>query len=214
MTRVVLAVAAMALGAGSQALARPVSYEGGWTVIEETDRQSTALWVHKTLNPRLSLGVRSEWDRKQDVVLNGVQATYLVNRWFGENYQANLYAFGGAGAATGVETRAGITRPAVFAGLLADWETRRLFVSYRARALEAGAADATFMQAARIGVAPYEGDTGDLHTWVMIEVDHRPDNDDPVGVTPLLRFFKGAALFEAGWSVTDNEPLVNFTYRF
>lgn len=214
MTRVVLAAAALAIGAMHAAHARPVSYQGGWTVIEETDRQSTALWAHYTLNPKLSIGVRSEWDRKQDFILNGVQATYLVKRWFGENYQANVYAFGGAGAATGVDARAGITRPAGFIGVLADWETRSLFASYRARALEAGAADSSFMQAARLGFAPYEGDTGDLHTWLMVEVDHRPENDKPVGVTPLVRFFKGPALFEAGWSVTDNEPLINFTYRF
>ena len=80
--------------------------------------------------------------------------------------------------------------------------------------LEAGAFGASFMQAARVGYAPYEGDTGDLHTWLMIEVDHRPENDEPVGVTPLVRFFKDAALFEIGWSVTDNQPLANFTYRF
>lgn len=214
MTRFVVAVAALIIGASHAAHARPVSYEGGWTVLEETDRQSTSLLVHYTATPKLSIGLRSEWDRKQDYVLNGVQATYLVKRWFGENYQANVYAFGGAGAATGIDTRAGITRPAGFVGILADWETRSLFASYRARAIEAGDADASFMQAGRVGFAPYEGDTGDLHTWLMVEIDHRPENADPIGVTPLVRFFKGAALFEAGWSITDNEPLINFTYRF
>ena len=48
----------------------------------------------------------------------------------------------------------------------------------------------------------------------MVEIDHPPDNDIPVDVTPLVRFFKGAALFEAGWSVRDSRPLINFTYRF
>ena len=52
----------------------------------------------------------------------------------------------------------------------------------------------------------------------MVEVDHRSsntsNNTNEVGVTPVVRLFKGAALLELGWSITDDEPLVNFTYRF
>lgn len=217
MARTVCAVVALGVTASlaaPAASARPVSYQGGWTAIEETDRQSTALWVHYTVNPQLSLGYRGEWDRRQDVLFQGGQATYLVNRWFGDNHQANLYAIAGAGVAAGVDDNTADASPAGFLGVLADWETRRLFASYRARAFEAGAVDASAFQAARLGVAPYEGDTGDLHTWLMLEVDHRPDSADPVGVTPLLRFFKGSALFEFGWSVTDDQPLINFQYRF
>ena len=216
MARFIAAVAALATCAMPPALhARPVSYEGGWTLIEETDRQSTALWTHYTVSPNLSIGLRNEWDRKSDFLFNGVQATYLAKRWFGENYQANIYSFAGAGVASGVNGNPANTVGAGFVGILADWETRRWFVSYKARLFEGGEIiDTAFMQAARIGYAPYEGNTGDLHTWLMVEVDHRPDNVDPVGVTPLIRFFKGAALLEVGWSVTDNEPLVNFTYRF
>jgi len=215
MTRLFAAVIALLVSMmPNYALARPVSYQGGWTVIQSTDRQSTSLWAHYTFTPKFSLGWRSEWDRRQDFVFNGVQGTYLAKRWFGEDYQANLYATGGVGAATGVDSNVDDTDPAVFAGVIADWETRRLFVSYRNRILEAGDVDASFFQAARVGLAPYEGDTNDLHTWLMIEVDHRPDNADPVGVTPLVRFFKGSAMLEAGWSITDNQPLINFTYRF
>lgn len=196
------------------ALARPVSYVGGWTFIEETDRQSTAVLTHYTLTPDLSLGYRGEWDRKDDVLFNGVQATWLVNRWFGEDYQGNLYAYAGAGIAEGIKSNPADQNAAGFIGVLADWETRRWFLSYKARGFEAGPIDASFMQAGRIGFAPYEGDTGDLHTWLMIEIDHRPESDEPVGVTPLVRFFKGTALLELGWSVTDDQPLINFTYRF
>lgn len=196
------------------AQARPVSYQGGWTLIEETDRQSTSVLGHYTLNPKLSIGARWEWDRQDDVSFYGLQATYLVKRWFGEDYQANLYAFAGAGVAEGVDDNLASLNEAGMIGVLADWETRRWFVSYRARAFDAGRVDRSFFQAARLGVAPYIGNTNDLHTWLMVEFDNRPDNDEPIGVTPLVRFFKGAALFEAGWSVTDNEPLINFTYRF
>jgi len=71
-------------------LARPVSYQGGWKLIQSTDRQSTSVWTHYTFTPKFSLGWHSEWDRQQDFIFNGVQATYLAKRWFGENYQANI----------------------------------------------------------------------------------------------------------------------------
>jgi len=70
------------------------------------------------------------------------------------------------------------------------------------------------MQAARVGFAPYEGDTGDLHTWLMLEIDHRPKNEDDLALTPLIRLFKGPVLIEAGYNLTANQPLINFTYRF
>lgn len=218
MTRLMIALAATVLTGTlllmPSAEARPVSYAGGWTVIEETDRQSTSLWVHYTVTPKWSVGGRTEWDRQQDFVFNGVQGTYLAKRWFGENFQANLYAIGGAGIANGIDDNPVGARASGFIGALADWETRRLFTSYRVRYLEAGDVGHGFVQAARAGFAPYVGDTGDLHTWLMVEVDHRPNNENEIGVTPLIRFFKGGALFEFGWSLTDNEPLVNFTYRF
>lgn len=214
MTHRICVAAAMALAMPIAAQARPVSYEGGWTLIEETDRQSTALWVHYTPHPRYSIGYRGEWDRQGDILFNGVQATVLGHRWFGENYQANLYAFAGAGVAEGVGDNPLGQEAAGFAGVLADWETRRLFVSYKARAFEAGELDASFVQAARLGFAPYEGDMGDLHTWLMVEFDHRPDSDEPVDVTPLVRFFKGSLLVELGWSLESEEPLANLVYRF
>lgn len=202
------------LGIASDAVARPVSYAGGWTLIIDTDRQSTTSLIHFTPDARYSLGGRVEHDRQSDILFTGAQATWLAKRWFGEEHQANLYVWGAAGVAQGVGDNLGGETAAVQAGIMADWETRRLFVSYRASARDFGSLDASAMQAARIGFAPYEGDTGDLHTWLMVEVDNRPDNPEPWGVTPLVRFFYGPALFEAGWSVTDNQPLVNLQFRF
>lgn len=218
MARYTCAVAALGCGLAvaitTPALARPVSYQGGWTIIEETNRQNTSFWLHYTLNPKLSVGYRGEWDRQMDVMFNGGQATYLVNRWFGENYQGNVYAFAGAGVAEGVNDNPASAAFASFAGVMADWETRRWFASYQARAFDAGEVDKSFAHRGKVGVAPYVGNTGDLHTWLMVEVDHRPDNANPVGVTPMVRFFTGPTLLELGWSVTDDQPLINFAYRF
>jgi hypothetical protein len=201
-------------GLATHAVARPVSYAGGWTLIEETDRQATTGILHYTPDATYSVGARIEWDRRDDVLFTGVQGTWLAKRWFGEDYQANLYFWGAAGLAKGVNDNPGDTRAGVQLGLMSDWETRRWFLSYRASMRDFGTLDRSAMQAARVGWAPYEGDTGDLHTWLMVELDQRSELPEPVGVTPLVRFFYGPAMIEAGWSVTDDEPLINFQYRF
>lgn len=196
------------------AFARPVSYAGGWTLIEETDRQSTSGLLHYSPSAAYSLGLRAEWDRTEDILFTGVQGTWLAKRWFGEDHQANLYFWGAAGLAEAVGSNSGDDSFGTQIGVMADWETRRLFIGYRATARDFGSLDKSAMQAVRVGFAPYEGDTDELHTWLMLEVDQRPDADEPIGVTPLVRFFYGSALFEAGWSVTDDQPLINFQYRF
>ncbi len=214
MLRKIATISAIGLGLAASAHARPVSYVGGWALIEESDRQSTSLLAHYTPDPAFSIGWKSEWDRQNDIALHGPQFTYLAKRWFGEDYQANLYAFTGVGWLEGVDSNLLSAEGMGYVGLLADWETRSLFASYKTRYLDSHSLDGNFMQAARVGWAPYEGDTGDLHTWLMLEVDHRPDNGRELGVTPLVRLFKDTALLELGWSLTDDQPLINFTYRF
>ena len=194
--------------------ARPVSYTGGWTFIEESDRRSTSALHHYTLAPQWSLGVRAEKDRDRDFAIFSLHPVFLAKRWFGRDHQANLYLHGGIGIATGTDGNPLDDEMAAYAGVMADWETRSLFASYRNRYLDAGHFGDGFMQAIRGGFAPYEGDTGDLHTWLMLEVDHRPEDDKVVTVTPLIRLFKGPLLFEAGYNLSVHQPLINFTYRF
>ncbi|MEO1574169.1 MAG: hypothetical protein AAFU65_04330 [Pseudomonadota bacterium] len=211
MTRTASAIAALVLCVAAHG--RPVSYVGGWTVIEASNRQATSVLVHYTPHPRLSVGWRSEWDRAMSLSFHGAQFTTLAKRWFGENYQGNVYGLAGIGVASGVDDNTAGSETAAIAGVMADWETRRYFASYTARGLEAGDVGGGFYQAARVGVAPYIGGTDDLHTWLMLEIDHRPTFRHAVDATPLLRFFKGAALLELGWSLRDETALVNFTYR-
>ena len=213
MLKLVLITATL-LTLSTEAFARPVSYAGGWTLIEETDRQSTSALVHYSPSAFYSIGARADWDRKNDILFTGAQGTWLAKRWFGEDHQANLYFWGAAGLAQGIDSNDNNDEFGTQVGVMADWETRRLFVSYRASGRDFGKLDKSAMQAARVGFAPYKGKTGQLHTWLMLELDQRPNNDEPIGVTPLLRFFYGTALFEAGWSVTDDQPLLNFQYRF
>jgi hypothetical protein len=166
------------------------------------------------LNYNLSVGVRYEWQRGSDTRVTAVQPTFLAKRWFGRDYQANLYFSGGVGTAERRTARVADSDTAKFVGVMADWETRSLFVSYEGRRMNLGQLGSQTMHAARVGWAPYEGDTGALHTWLMLEVDRREHLDERTSVTPLLRFFKGPALLEVGYNLSDPSPLFNFTYRF
>ena len=58
------------------------------------------------------------------------------------------------------------------------------------------------------GIAPYIGDYGDLHTWVMLQIQHTPKLEtEEINVTPLLRFFKNVYLVESGVSL-DGEIIL------
>ena len=209
-----IAVASLILSTCSLTQARPVSYTGGWTLIEATNRASTTGLVHYSPTHNFSVGLRHEWQREDDVKLTAIQPTLLVKRWFGREYQGNFYLTGGLGTAKDESANNLGSDTASFVGVMADWETRTLFASYEARFLEQGVLGNHSMHAARVGWAPYAGDTGELHTWFMLEVDRRGHFENKTSVTPLLRFFKGPALLELGYNLTDPSPLVNFTYRF
>ncbi len=138
----------------------------------------------------------------------------LLKRWNKPDSQANLYLKSGVGAAYSDHGAFDHeTEPAFYTGLAADWEDRRFFTSYENRFTEAGDIDDFFMQSARVGVAPYIGEYGDIHTWLMLQVDHQPEAEDKVTVTPLVRFFKGVHLVEAGMN-NNGELLFNYVIRY
>ncbi|MFK7838963.1 MAG: hypothetical protein AB8B83_01420 [Bdellovibrionales bacterium] len=194
--------------------ARPVSYPGGWTVMLRNNGESNSAHVHYSPSAKMSIGVRSEYMRDDDFYFNGAQINYLAKRWNKKHSQANFYLQSAVGLAySDAGEFDGETDAAGFVGMAADWEDRRYFVSYQNRYFEAGDIHDSFHQSGRIGIAPYIGDYGDLHTWLMLQVDHDPENDEKVSVTPLVRLFKDMHLMEAGISNQGN-ILFNYFVRF
>lgn len=202
-----LALAALAASAS----ARPVSYAGGWTVMQENNGMYSSLHLHYSPTATDSIGLYTENNWDMDAVFTGLQYNRLVKRWNAPQSQGNLYLKLGAGAADpyGEDGQ----RAAGFAGLAADWETRRVFVSYDVRARDYGS-DQSVSHAARVGLAPYVAGYGDLHTWAMVQVENHPEADNPVQVTPLLRLFTGPVLVEAGYTLEEDRFLLNWIYRF
>jgi hypothetical protein len=139
--------------------------------------------------------------------------TWLARRWNLPDAQANLYVRGGAGGAWSDSSDGDRSEPAGSAGLAFDAENRRIYGSYENRYVEAGDIYGGFEQKFRLGFAPYVAEYGALHTWLILQVDHRPESTDALVWTPMVRLFKGDVMIEAG--VSDSEEILfNLTVRF
>ncbi|MEM1376768.1 MAG: hypothetical protein AAGG69_05200 [Pseudomonadota bacterium] len=204
-------VAATTVLEANVADARPVSYPGGATVMQKNNGFHSSIHAHYSPTFQDSIGLYSERNWAEDWHFTGVQYNRLVKRWNEKDSQANLYFKGGIGQADAFGE--GGVDFASFAGVAADWETRRWFTSYEARAYDLGF-DQTVRHAARIGVAPYIGDFGDLHTWLMLQVENQPDSETPTTLTPLVRFFYDVQLVEIGYTPETERFMANWIVRF
>lgn len=173
------------------------------------DTDSNAIHMHYSPTAKYSVGWRHEYLRGSKANVDAVQLNYLLKRWNNPGSQANFYLKSGAGVAYDDSDYA----PAAFGGMATDWETRRYFVSYENRFFWGDDIEKFAKHKARVGVAPYIGDYGDIHTWLMLQTDYDAGAQDSFSVTPLVRFFKGPALLEAGYNL-DGGALFNFVYRF
>ncbi len=212
--RLLFYISALFIGFASSAMARPVSYPDGWTFMQMNDAMSNAVHVHYSPTAKYSIGYKGEYFRDDEWQFHGLQLNNLLKRWNQPESQANFYVKSGLGLAYSDQNGFDYeTEAAGFVGIATDWENRRFFTSYENRAIYAGDINKEFSQKARVGVAPYIGDYGDVHTWLMLQVDHIPTAEDELTVTPLVRFFKGPSLLESGVNNKGN-VLFNFVYRF
>lgn len=213
--RTLIALVLLICAIPATAWARPVSYAGGWTLATYNDGDSDSGIIHYSPKADRSFGFREEYFREKRWLMSAGQFNALVKRWNMPAWQANTYVKSGMGLAYkchGVpRTR---TDLAMFTGFAADWENRQYYVSYENRLIYAGHIDKDFEQKARVGIAPYIGDYGDIHTWLMAEVRYFTGlKEDKFMVTPLVRFFKGAIMAEVGCSI-KGDVLFNWIMYF
>lgn len=198
----------------SQAHARPVSYPSGITGMFLNNGDRNSVHIHYSPTAKYSIGYKGEYWRDNDYMINAVKINNLLKRWNKKDSQANAYLRSGVGVATSFSgPHDGESNAAAFTGIALDWEDRRFFTSYSNRYTQAGDIDDFYMQSARVGVAPYIGEYGDLHTWLMVDVEHKPERDDVFTVTPMVRLFKGVNLMEAGIS-DQGDVLFNWIIRY
>lgn len=187
---------------------RPISYPGGTTVMVGRDAMADMVHADYTLTKDWAVGWASTFDRDDDTSTHGPQITRGW-RWNYPDSQANLYVSGGAGPAR-VDDR---LRASAWGGASLDWEDRRWYTQAGASAQAIEGGPDRFRQSARVGVAPYVAEAGDLHSWIMLQLDHTPGARSRWTATPLLRQFYGDYLWEAGVS-TRGDVLLNLTKTF
>ena len=194
-------------------IARPISYPGGWTVMQMNGWELSRFHAHYSFQKTDSLGVNVEKYHDLDRMNYHIQWNRLLQRRNTRYSQANLYFK----LQTGFAFQLKEFSPGVSLGVAGDWETRRYFVSYGAMCTYAGVIDpGSFHQQARFGIAPYIGDYGSLHTWLMVQFEHHLYELDPQVVwvvMPMVRLFKGVYLIEFG--LNDNMKIIfNWVIRF
>jgi DNA-binding transcriptional MerR regulator len=200
---------AVALAAAT-AQAKPLSYVGGTMVMQENDETGHMLSVDYTFDPHYAIGLYAKRESGgREFTTAGPQFNTLIKRWNLPDGQGNIFNMTGAG----VSDYRGGARFSAWTGFLADYETRRVFLSWEPRLMYADGIEKSFWERARVGVAPYLGNYEDLNTWLMVQVDHHPMKDHAFAVTPLVRFFYKTELVEAGYS-SDNRLMLNWQLQF
>lgn len=201
-----LALAAACVLAPSGAGAKPIAYAKGKTVMLEygagTMDEFQAFYAPSY---RASFGVGwtrlgSEDGPKTD--LRYLRANLLVHRWNLPGAQANVFAWGGLGEARTEGASAGMLREA---GFQVDYETRRVYASFKADLFETGHLSHR-IDTLQLGWAPYAHDYDTLATWIVLQGRAYTGGVEPRTETALLlRLFKGGTWVEAG--VTTDRKL-------
>lgn len=199
--------AAALLPLSGTAHGKPVSYVGGLMVMQENDAGGHTAGMDYTLTPRMAVGIHAQRHiRGDNFSMFGPQLNFLVRRWNAPRSQGNIFAMAGGG--TTIDRR-GEMRPVGWAGALADYETRSLFVSYEVRAMYAARVERFLWQRARAGVAFFPVDYNRVSPWAMVQVDHRDEKhlgshagarEPKTEITPLVRVMYKAFLIEGGVS--------------
>lgn len=176
-------------------------------LMQENDAGGHTVGMDYTITPRMAVAFHAQYHiRGDNFTMLGPQLNFVVRRWNAPRSQGNIFATVGAGTAI---DRRGDMRSAGWIGMLADWETRSLFVSYEARATAATKVERSLWQRARAGVAFYPVDYDRISPWAMVQIDHRAEKhlslhagarEPKVEITPLVRVMYKAFLIEGGVS--------------
>ena len=209
-------IGALAFMAPALTVAKPIAFANGTTVMVEygadTMKEAQVFYA-----PRfdLSWGIgHVEFDSAESSDTDRVtyaRLNYLVHRWNLESAQANVFAWGGLGAATG-NTFSG-AQLAGNVGAQLDYETRRIYGSLKTD-LQTCDAFSVRVDTLQLGLAPYKHDYDQLATWFVIQLrDYTGGIQRGLEKAALLRLFKGGAWIEAGIT-TDHKVQAMAMFNF
>ena len=192
---------------------RPVSYTGGTTVMGMNNGDMVSSHIHYSPKYFYSIGYRFEYWKDKDYVNHFLQGNYLLKRFNEPTSQANIYIKSGVGTSTYLEGIKDYNR-SYFISSSTDWETQRLYANYAIRYTDVDKIEEFLLHSGAAGFAPYIGDYGDLHSWILYTFRYNKDkNKNRLSHGPKLRFFKSVNLLEIGLN-NNKELILNLIIRF
>ena len=179
---------------------RPISYSGGHTLMHFNDSMKESIYYHYSPIYKFSIGLESIQNKVFSTNETNIRFTYLLNRKNKKLSQRNLYF-----------QSAFSSKDNNYAyGMHGDWETRRYFIGFDYKEVK-NIIDYTDKHI-QLGVAPYLGEYGDLHTWLMVKTKKNSLNNKQI-TYPVIKFFKGNVLLELGYDKKTDWD-IHFMYRF
>ena len=167
-----------------------------------SDNMKDSLYYHYSPSYKYSVGIENLKDKNLRDDYSYLRFTYLINRKNNLHSQRNLYF------QSGLSTKSGND---LFYGIHGDWETRRWFLGFDIKKVE-NRLKSYNQNHIQIGFAPYLGEYGDIHTWLMLKTK-KTSIKDKRSSYPALKFFKGNTLLEFGYNnKTDWD--IHLMYRF
>jgi hypothetical protein len=186
------------LALSENAAAHPTIYRDGFVFDSMNSKDDSSLNLHYSLHPRFSLGVHGLRENQKDRDFYTLTSYSGIRLWRknAENYQANAYAYGGVGATR----QSNSTQPAFYAGAQADIEDRRWLLMGKFESMQFRKFRDLYTSTLRLAFAPYEGQAGEIHSWIIGQYDYQPHEPKAHDVSALMRFFYKNILLEAGSS--------------
>ncbi len=192
-------------------LAHPVSYGGATGVMTWNQPFMSDSWVTYSFRPDTAIAGRFMRMQMKEGELNysGLQLDYLLKRWNGDNYQANIYIYGGGGHVT-LDEKIG---NGSLGGAEADIENRKYYALIKAESMRPTVGEDFNHVEARLGIAPYEAEYNEMASWFMVQAQWHPRLEKKFVLTPLARIFYKSFLLETGVSL-DGDWMMNFMFHF
>jgi hypothetical protein len=181
----------------SRGFSHPVAFKGAWSFMAFNQPDMLDWQLVYSFERKFSLGVDFFRDTMEgpDRYFLIPRLAWLVNRWNGDGYQANIYVYGGVGIAN----KQSQTDFAAEGSIETDYETRKFYISGKATVVASKISDTLAIYQFRTGFAPYEGDFEALHSWLIAQVQYLPfAKEEQLRVGPVLRLFYRNVLWELG----------------
>ena len=197
-------------------IAKPIAFAGGTTVMGEYGAGTMEeVQVFYAPSHHYSVGggyLRLDSDVDESVTnIAYARGSYLVKRWNMAAAQANVFVWGGAGAASGNDFSGQVF--AGNAGAQADYETRRAYGSLKSDFHDSSEFTHR-IDTLQLGVAPYAHEYDQVAVWLVVQGRTYTGNlYRGTEWAALLRVFKGSVWVEAGVTEDGNLQsmvMVNF----